>query len=162
MGMVQTDPTPRDTPDAMPSVRPMPGSETPHTGRRSHDDDAHAKRRFVRSLGITAMLVAFVMLASYIRPSDSRALPELSRPNPTPYVAPGDDITTPLGSLEGREYVLEIVSTAEGVRYDVYDLDGTLLLERATPEQLEQVDPALAPSTMQATPMGLVTDDFDY
>jgi hypothetical protein len=134
----------------MVQIEPSPSPAPVHAPRRAH---------LARLLTATGLLVALVVLATSIRPMDSAALPDLPRPKPTTYVPPSEDITTSIGSLHSRDYRVEIVGTGVGIRYNVFDDGGNLILERATPEELEQIDPVLDTSSMRATPMGIVIDD---
>ena len=67
--------------------------------------------------------------------SDQSAVPVAASPvktNTTTEARPG----TPLGSLKGRDHVLTFYSTLEGARFTVSTLDGKVLGEQMSVEEL--------------------------
>lgn len=123
-----------------------------------HAPNSTPRRRtnpIVRTLAAAGLILAFVLLASYIRPSDTTADPTL-RSVP-------DDGAASLGWLESADYRVEIFLTSEGTRYDVYDAIGDPIVFRATREEMYRIDPALDPDAMVGqSPIGIVTDDDDF
>ncbi len=115
-------------------------------------------RPLARTLVAIGLMLAFVVLTSYIRPSDTTAQPGAAiPPADTP---PADTPATSVGWLHSADYLVEILLTEHGTRYDVYDAYGDPIMRRATREEMYHIDPVLDPDSMLGqTPMGLVTDD---
>lgn len=111
----------------------------------------------IRSLAVLGLLVAFLVVASFVRPADTTA--NLVPAQPPRIDEPDDLDATPMGWFESIEYSVEIFATPEGPRYDVYGIEGNIVARKATPEELRSIDPMLDPESMLGTGMGLVTDD---
>ncbi len=123
----------------------------------------------VRGVIAVALLGAFFLVASIINPDKSRAADgnnpaDLDNgPRFTHHLDSDqpDAQTTLLGTLLGTIYTVEIHGTDRGIRYTVIDDAGKVLIELATPEDVQRVAPDLDLESLRANQIGEV-DTNDY
>lgn len=121
-----------------------------------------------RTLVAFGFLIAFFAAAAVIHPGSSTArptnLPEYPlggqdrQDRPTPIESPS------LGTLEGRQFRVEILAGAEP-RFNVFDLAGNLIAQNITADELYRIDPLLDISSMtgeSAPALMMIEHDIDF
>lgn len=108
--------------------------------------------------GALVIALGFLWVTSQVDPGASRATEGDVQTSPN--VAGVDSPIFSLGTLEGRDYNVRLISTPAGPRYTVSDLFGTVLATDLGVEELYDRFPQLAVDRMISSPVMMVpTDD---
>lgn len=124
---------------------------------------AHIPAPVIRVLAALGAVVVFLTVASVIDPGQSTAV---DRPSTVPAPTPKQPQPVPsdsLGTLQGTEYSIEIHAAHPETLYTVRDLAGTLILERATAEEIYRHDPEhLDVETLLSNRIGIARPRHDF
>ncbi len=120
-----------------------------------------AKPVLVRVGGALAIALGFLWVTSQVDPGATRATETDSENEVLPIVANSDGPATTLGTLEGRDYIINLVSTPAGPRYTVIDHFGAVLATGLTQEQVYEEFSVLTLDRMLSSPVMMVDTDFD-
>jgi hypothetical protein len=118
-----------------------------------------AKPVLVRVGGALAIAMGFLWVTSQVDPGATRATE--TENGVLPIVASTKAPVTSLGTLEGRDYIINLVSTPDGPRYTVVDHFGAVLATGLTQEQVYEEFSDLTLDRMLSSPVMMVDTDFD-
>lgn len=121
-----------------------------------------------RCLIAFGFLLAFFAAAAVIHPGSSTARPSDTAPAPSPTLAQDRDQQPRvlLGTLEGRQFRVEILAASPEPRFNVYDTLGNPIALDIDEDALYRIDPLLDISSMlgggEAPALMLLEHDLDF
>lgn len=118
-----------------------------------------AKPVLVRVGGALAIAMGFLWVTSQVDPGATRA----TEPENTalPIVVSSASPALTLGTLEGRDYIINLVSTPDGPRYTVVDHFGSVLASGLTQQEVYDQFSGITLDRMISSPVMMVDTDYD-
>ena len=137
--------------------RPIADSDAATGANSSGAEQASA---FHRGISVLLVLILLAAVAAIRRPAPSAAeTPGPAAAASADRAASPSDAAALLGEMVGRHYRVRLLTTAQGIRYDILTLRGVVLAEQLTGEELYRAYPELDLDSLQAAPSLMLVDE---